>query len=348
VHRAYAIFHVKAVDADRRVISGIATTPEPDRTGDIIEPLGVTFKNPLPLLLFHDAKKPVGVTKFKKPTKDGIEFEATIATVDDPGALKDRVDEAWQSIKAGLVSGVSIGFRAIEEAFNKETNGFRFLRTEVLELSLVTVPANASATIHSIKAIDLAASGPHLPGVTGPSTVVRLQKAAAHMTIQEQITQFENTRAAKEARMNELMTKAGETGSTLDDAQTEEYDGLALEVKSVDAHLVRLNDQEKLNLAKATRITTTHTYVTASDLRGGNVPVIQVKASVPKGTAFARMCMAMAAGHGDSYQTLQYAKQWKDSTPEVEQMVEHMWRTKAAVAAGTTTDATWAGPLVVT
>jgi HK97 family phage major capsid protein len=58
--------------------------------------------------------------------------------------------------------------------------------------------------------------------------------------------------------------------------------------------------------------------------------------------------MAMAAGHGDSYQTLQFAKQWKDSTPEVEQMVEHMWRTKAAVAVGTTTDATWAGPLVVT
>jgi HK97 family phage major capsid protein len=73
-----------------------------------------------------------------------------------------------------------------------------------------------------------------------------------------------------------------------------------------------------------------------------------VKPNVPKGTAFARMCMAMAAGHGDSYKTLQYAKQWKDSTPEVEQMVEHMWRTKAAVAVGTTTDATWAGPLVVT
>jgi HK97 family phage major capsid protein/HK97 family phage prohead protease len=348
VHRAYAIFHVKAVDADRRIITGTATTPEPDRVGDIIEPLGVTFKNPLPLLLFHDAKKPVGTTTFKKATKDGIEFTATLPTIDEPGTLKDRVDEAWQSIKAGLVSGVSVGFRALEEAFNKETGGFRFLKTEVLELSLVTVPANASATIHSIKAIDLAASGPHLPGVTG-LPVVSAVKAARPMTIQEQITQFENTRAAKAARMSELMTKAAETGSTLDDAQTEEYDGLALEVKSVDAHLVRLHDQEKLNLIKATPITTTtHSAISGSELRGGNVPVITVKANVPKGTAFARMCMAMAAGHGDSYQTLQYAKQWKDSTPEVEQMVEHMWRTKAAVAVGVTTDATWAGPLVVT
>ena len=78
------------------------------------------------------------------------------------------------------------------------------------------------------------------------------------------------------------------------------------------------------------------------------MPVITVKPNVPKGTAFARMCMALAAGAGDSYKTLQYTKQWADSTPEVEQMVQHMWQTKAAVAVGTTTDATWAGPLVVT
>jgi HK97 family phage major capsid protein/HK97 family phage prohead protease len=347
VHRAYAIFHVKAVDADRRVITGTATTPEPDRVGDIIEPLGVSFKNPLPLLLFHDAKKPVGTTTFKKATKDGIEFTATLPIIDEPGILKDRIDEAWQSIKAGLVSGVSVGFRAIEEAFNKETGGFRFIKTEVMELSLVTVPANASATIHSIKAIDLAASGPHLPGVTG-LPVVHAVKAAKAMTTPEQITQFENTRAATAARMTEIMTKAADTGTTLDAEQTEEYDTKAAELKSIDAHLVRLHEQEKLNLIKATPITTTtHGQIAASALRDG-VPVITVKANVPKGTAFARMCMAMAAGHGDSYQTLQFAKQWKDSTPEVEQMVEHMWRTKAAVAVGTTTDATWAGPLVVT
>jgi HK97 family phage major capsid protein/HK97 family phage prohead protease len=350
VNRAYAIFHVKAVDADKRVLSGIATTPEPDRVGDVIEPLGVSFKNPLPLLLYHDAKRPVGFTKFKKPTKAGIEFEATIPTIDEPGTLKDRVDEAWQSVKAGLVSGVSIGFRSIEEAFNKETGGFRFLQTEVVELSLVTIPANASATIHSIKSLDLAASGLNSPGVTGTTPVVRLQKAPPPMTVAEQITQFENTRAAKAARMNELMTKAAEAGSTLDETQAEEYDTLDREVKSVDIHLTRMRELEKQNVANATRITNTTNTVAAGELRGGTstTPVITVKANVPPGTSFARMCMAMAAGHGDSYQTLQYAKQWKDSTPEVEQMVEHMWRTKAAVAPGTTTDATWAGPLVVT
>ena len=41
--RAYSVLTIKSVDADRRVITGIATTPTPDRHGDIIEPLGVTF-----------------------------------------------------------------------------------------------------------------------------------------------------------------------------------------------------------------------------------------------------------------------------------------------------------------
>jgi HK97 family phage major capsid protein/HK97 family phage prohead protease len=347
VNRAYAILHVKAVDAEKRILSGIATTPEPDRSGDVIEPLGVAFANPLPLLLFHDARKPVGFATFSKPTKDGIAFEATIPTIDEPGTLKDRVDEAWQSVKAGLVSGVSIGFRAIEEAFNKETGGFRFLKTEVLELSLVTVPANASATIHAIKSLDLAASGRHLPGDTGASTVVRLQKAARPMTIQEQITGLEHRRAADFARLTEIQTTATAEGHTKDAAQREEFDTLKLNLKAIDAELVDLHDMERLNLTKATPITTSTTSaIAASDLRGGGSPVITVTSPLPKGTAFVRMCIALARGKGDSYQTLQHAKEWKDSTPEVETMVQHMW-TKAAVAPGTTTDATFAGPLAV-
>lgn len=349
MNRAYAILHVKAVDAERRIISGIATTPEPDRVGDIIEPLGVSFTNPLPLLLFHDAKKPVGTTTFNKPTKTGINFEAKIATIDEPGTLRDRVDEAWQSVKAGLVSGVSIGFRAIETAYMQD-GGMHFLKTEVVELSLVTVPANASATIHSIKALDLAASGRDHPGVTGSSTVVRLQRAPQAMTIQEQITSFENTRAAKDAARNALMTKAADAGTTLDQAQTDEYDEFDREIKSIDAHLVRLRDLEKQNVAAATRVTGTTSVIGASELRGGNVPVITVKSNVPKGAAFTRFAMCLASAKGDSYQAISRAKSWADSTPEVELMVRAMldWETKAATAAGTTTDATWAGPLAPT
>jgi HK97 family phage major capsid protein len=167
------------------------------------------------------------------------------------------------------------------------------------------------------------------------------------MTIPEQITQWSNTRAPKASRMAELMAKSAETGVTLDEQQSEEYDGLEKEIESIDKHLLRLKAQEKANLTNATAITTTHSQVTASELRGGHTPVITVKSQLQPGQLFVRACMSMARGKGDSYQTLHYAKQWKDS-PEVEHIIEHMWNTKAAVAVGTTTDATWAGPLVVT
>jgi HK97 family phage major capsid protein/HK97 family phage prohead protease len=343
--RAYALLRVKAIDDTRRILTGIATTPEADRDGDIVEPLGVTFQNPLPFLFHHDAKRPIGTVSFDPPTKDGISFKAEIPTLTEPGALKDRLDEAWQSVKAGLIAGVSIGFRELPGQVEVIKNGgLRFLGIEVYELSLVTVPANAGATIRTIKSLDLAASGRHLPGVTGLSTLPRVQKAARAMTIQEQITGLEHKRAADFARLTEIQTTATADGNTKDAAQREEFDTLKLTLKAIDAELVDLHEMETFQMATATPIKPVTEIQKAAALRGG-APVIHVTPQLPKGTAFTRMCIALFRGKGDSYQTLQHAKSFAD-TPEVEQMVQHMW-TKAAVAPGTTTDATWAGPLAV-
>lgn len=152
-NRAYAVLEVKSVAEDKRIIRGIATTPSTDRVGDIVEPLGVEFRNPLPFLWQHRHDAPIGTVKFDKPTKNGITFEAELPIIDESGTLKDRVDEAWQSIKLGLVRAVSIGFRAIEYAFLDE-GGIRFIKTEVYELSAVTIPAQPDAVMTSIKALD--------------------------------------------------------------------------------------------------------------------------------------------------------------------------------------------------
>ena len=339
--RAYSLLEIKSVDAERRVIAGVATTPSPDRMGDVIEPLGVTFKNPLPLLLFHDTRQPVGQTKFKKPTTDGIEFEATIATIDEPGTLKSRTDEAWQSIKAGLIQGVSIGFRPIEMSF-MDSGGVHFLETEVVELSLVTIPANAQASIHTIKSIDQAAMGQNSPGDSG-LRVVKALKDAAPMTIAEQITQWNNSRAPKKERMDALMSEAATKGVTLDQAQAEEYDTLRDEIKAIDAHVERLKSAESLNVSTATPITQTTTapnpQTKASELRGGQVSV-SVKSNLPKGTAFVRYACALAVCRGNRFEAAEYAKRWDDSTPEVSLAI------KAAVNPGTTVEPAWAAPLV--
>jgi HK97 family phage prohead protease len=152
--RAHSILNFKSVDSEQRVIKGMATTPETDRMGDIVDPLGAQFGKDIPLLWQHDKTKPVGFVKFGTPTEKGIPFTAQIPVIDEPGTLKDRVDEAWQSVKAGLVRAVSIGFRALDSQRIK--GGMRFTKFEILELSLVTIPANSQALIGEIRAIDQA------------------------------------------------------------------------------------------------------------------------------------------------------------------------------------------------
>lgn len=153
-NRAYSTLEIKAVDEDRRVIRGVATTPSVDRVGDIIDPMGVKFTNPLPFLWMHNHETPVGQVKFDKPTKSGIGFEAEFVhpdSVDSP-TLKDRLQLAWDSVKTGLVRAVSVGFRPLEWAF-LDGGGIRYDESEVFELSGVTVPANADALISSVKSL---------------------------------------------------------------------------------------------------------------------------------------------------------------------------------------------------
>lgn len=176
---AYSLLEVKALNEEKREITGVATTPEPDRVGDIVEPLGVKFKNPLPLLWQHDHEKPVGTVKFEKPTKDGIRFVATLPVIAEEGKLKEMVDLAWQAVKAKLVRGVSIGFRPLEYSY-LDGGGIRFTESEIYELSLVSVPANASASIETIKSIAIRNRGIRLVKATPErSGAVKLLKPSA-------------------------------------------------------------------------------------------------------------------------------------------------------------------------
>ncbi len=356
MNRAYSVLSVKAVDDEKRVIRGIASTPSPDRMGDVVEPLGAKFKTPMPLLWQHQHDKPVGLVELAQPNKDGIPFEARLPEIAEPGVLKDRVDEAWQSVKAGLVAAVSIGFQAIPEQVERlKSGGLRFKEWEWLELSLVTIPANAEATITAIKSIDAdlrAASGREQKSVDGlenpagasakhgKSIATPKPQEGRHMQISEQIKSFEASRAAKAARLEEIMAKAAEEGRTLDEAESEEYDGLQAEVKSVDGHLVRLRDLEKAQASKAKPVEAekVNSYAKGADFRDN--AVIRVERNLPKGTAFTRYAIALARSKGNLMQAQEIAKGWEDSTPEVATVL------KAAVAAGTTTDPAWAGPLV--
>lgn len=155
MERAYSILNTKDFneDDDKVYIEGIASTPSPDRMRDIVEPMGAKFKAPMPLLWQHEHDKPVGHMTFAKPSKDGIPFKGELPKIKEPGRLKDRIDEAIQSLKYKLVAAVSIGFNPIEYSF-MDDGGIHFQSWEWLELSLVTIPAQSEAVITAVKSAD--------------------------------------------------------------------------------------------------------------------------------------------------------------------------------------------------
>lgn len=362
-HRAYAVVDFKSVDDEKRIVEGIATTPTPDRIGDIVESEGAQFQLPIPFLWQHMSNMPIGHVIEAKVTKNGIKVKAQIAKIDEPGKLKDRLDEAWQSIKHGLVRGLSIGFKSIEVARIEGSFSERFIKWLWLELSAVTIPANGDASITAIKSIDTelrTASGEkqigQSPGVTGKVNghiVVKASNSKTEeneMDIAEQIRSFEATRLKKSDRMEELMKAAGDKGETLGEKESEEYDTLAAEIKTIDQHLKRLRDFEaaqavtakKVDLKTSTSLTQTEQ---ASIARDTHVTVRSVEQNVEPGIRFARYARCLGLSKKLSINPVDIAKQWYgDRDPVIVKLVDGI--TKAAVAAATTGHATWAGPLV--
>lgn len=346
IYRAYSIIELKAAaDGGERIIEGIASTPTVDRMGDVVEPLGAKFKMPMPLLWQHDTRAPVGHVTWAKPNKTGIPFKAKFVKIDEPGALKDRLDEAWQSVKTGLVRAVSIGFKSIERTF-VDDGGIHFLEWEWLELSLVTIPANQEATITTIKTIDRqlrAASGPILnadPGDAG-RTPTR-SKGMMMKTIAERIAALQGDISPKRLRMKAIDQAAVDDGNRrLNDDEREEFDELANEVKELESDLVRLKALDAS--AGTVRPAAGNSSQDAGRARS-SVPA-EVKATEEKGVGFARAVMLWTHSRLKGVSPMEVAKarfpnMGREAMSNLDSCV------KALVAGGVTTDPSWAGPLV--
>lgn len=352
--RAYSFIEVKAINEDKREIVGIASTPSTDRMGDIVEPQGAVFKLPIPLLWQHDHDEPIGNVTEAKITDKGIEIKAALVKVDQPSQLAARLEEAWQSIKTGLVRGLSIGFRPIEYNF-LDDNGIRFTSWEWYELSAVTIPANADCSIQTIKSLDekcLAALGNkntiqkavNTPTAgdsakTKPKFVKLSSGDDNNMNIQEQIKSFESKLEALKNEKTALVNKSVDEGRTLDSEEQEKYHEFMADIKGVEDHLAILKEEEKSLIATAKPLIPSEVNK-SSAIHIRDNSVIRVERNLPKGTAFTRYAIALARSKGNLMQAAEIAKTWSESTPEVANVL------KAAVAVGSTTDPAWAAPLV--
>lgn len=353
LRRAYALLEIKSVDETARKFTGIASSSSTDRMGDIVMPEGAKFKLPLPLLWQHDSGDPIGHIVSAKVRKGAgvIEIEGEIPQISDNPALAERLNLAWSYLKNKLVRGLSIGFNPLKWEPIDDTYGYRFLEWDWLELSAVTIPANQDASITLVRSLaraQRAALGPMLrtpssrpgiaPGVTGISVPT---KRGTVMKLKEQIAALEALRKQKSDRMQAIMEKAATEGRSTNEEEGQEFDDLQAEVATADADLERFRKLEKIQLVKATEVASGAGVDPAAALRVRGGSHIEVRSNLPKGTGFVRYAMCLANGKGNLSQAVELSKRYRDSTPEVEEVL------KSAIAAGTTTDATWAGPLVV-
>jgi HK97 family phage prohead protease len=145
-NKAYSTLEIKSYDEEARIITGIASTPTPDRDGDEVMPKGASFNLPFPLLAQHDHSLPVGQVLNAEVKDSGIEITAQIAK--ESGL--DYVEKVWRQVKSGLLRGLSIGFRPTK-SIPLKTGAKRVLAYDLFELSLVTIPANAEAGISTVK-----------------------------------------------------------------------------------------------------------------------------------------------------------------------------------------------------
>jgi HK97 family phage prohead protease len=130
----------------------VVSTPGRDATGDRVYPEGVALtsfqRNPV-LLWGHDASAlPIGtVTQLTVEPARGLRARWRWLVGD---AFADRVKNAWDQ---GIIRAASIGFMPTESSPNK-LGGYDHRQWELLEISLVAIPANAEAT-RQFKALGL-------------------------------------------------------------------------------------------------------------------------------------------------------------------------------------------------
>lgn len=153
--KVYSHFNVaeKAMDdnsTDESIyITGYANTVAKDRYGDVIPSSAWNDaallnykKNPI-ILAYHDHEEPIGICTELMPDEKGLKITAKISTA---------AKEVYQLIKEGVLRCFSVGFIVKDAAYDQVTDIFVIKELELLEVSVVSVPANQDSVFDLAKA----------------------------------------------------------------------------------------------------------------------------------------------------------------------------------------------------
>ncbi|MCU1123535.1 HK97 family phage prohead protease [Stenotrophomonas pavanii] len=113
---------------------------------------------PVPVLWQHRSGEPIGVYTSLVEDAHGLKVEGQL--IIDGVA---RAKEAHALMKAGAVSGLSIGYYVREDSWDEKERVRTLKKVELVEISLVTFPANDDARIDAIKSKLAHGSLPTMP-----------------------------------------------------------------------------------------------------------------------------------------------------------------------------------------
>jgi HK97 family phage major capsid protein len=165
-------------------------------------------------------------------------------------------------------------------------------------------------------------------------------------SIAEQVTDLENTRGAKAARMQAIAQKSIDEGRSMDEAETEEFDTIESEVESIDADLVRMSKLDKLMKSAKPVVDQkgADPKKAASSLRDPSGPSIIIQRDAEekfKGQNFTRMVIAKTLAQLDGISPVGIAlRRWGKTNPTLVELV------KAAVEGGGSGSGEWGAELV--
>jgi uncharacterized protein len=97
------------------------------------------------LLWQHQQEEPIGVFEQLFEDANGLYVEGRLLLA------VQRAQEAHALLKAGALSGMSIGYSPVRYAIDAATGVRRLSEVELWEISLVTFPANTSAQVTVVK-----------------------------------------------------------------------------------------------------------------------------------------------------------------------------------------------------
>ncbi len=136
-------------EKDGTLSVAVATDTSVDRDGEIVDPAGLDLTNFLknPVLLYaHDYRSdPIG--KVISITRDGSRI---LFTPEFAIGISERAKQYFELCKQGFLNAFSIGFIPKEWSDRQNPDGSSnriFTKSELLEISLVPVPANPNALI---------------------------------------------------------------------------------------------------------------------------------------------------------------------------------------------------------